>query len=356
MVVLKDFSFMAQLLITGGAGYIGSHACLSFLEAGHSLIVIDNYDNGSVEALKRVTQLASLEEGSHRLKLVEGDICKSSDLDSAFALAEKSIDAVVHFAGLKAVGESFHIPIKYWDVNVKGSQCLLESMRKHGCYTIVFSSSATVYGYPEKIPIKETALINPINPYGKTKAAVEKILFDLSESNKNWRIASLRYFNPVGAHPSGLIGEDPNDVPKNLFPFVSQVGVGRRKRIDIFGSDWPTPDGSAIRDYIHVMDLVEGHRAVLDLLLMEGPQSFAMNLGSGKGYSVLEVIQCFEKAFKKELPCRIVKRREGDVACSIADAELAKDRLGWTTKRTLVDMCNDCLNWQNLNPFGYKCS
>ena len=345
---------MNQLLITGGAGFIGSHACLSFLESGYSLVVIDNFSNGSIEALKRVAQLAGLEENSDRLKLVDGDLSRSADLDRAFTLGHKSIDAVVHFAGLKAVGESIEIPLRYWDVNVSGSINLLETMRRHNCRTIVFSSSATVYGYPKTIPITEDSAINPINPYGYTKAAVENILFNLSKSEDEWRIASLRYFNPVGAHPSGLIGEDPNGIPNNLFPFVSQVGVGRRRELQIFGSDWPTPDGSAIRDYIHVIDLVEGHRAALGFLLEKEPQAFAMNLGSGRGHSVFEVIQKFEDIIGLKVPTKIVERRSGDVACSIADATFSKQHLGWQTKKTLFDMCKDTWNWQKSNPFGYK--
>ena len=345
---------MAQLLITGGAGFIGSHACLSFLEAGHSLVVLDNYSNGSMESLKRVTQLAFLKNDTHRLKLIEGDICNIFDLDVAFENAESPIDAVVHFAGLKAVGESIQMPIRYWNTNVYGTLCLLEAMKRHACYTIVFSSSATVYGHPESIPIKETAQINPINPYGKTKAAVENILFDLAASDSLWRVASLRYFNPVGAHPSGSIGEDPTGLPNNLFPFVSQVGIGRRDQLQIFGADWPTPDGSAIRDFIHVMDLVEGHRAALDVLLAEAPQAFSLNLGTGKGYSVFEVIECFEKVLGKKLSCKIASRRAGDIPFSVADSSLANKRLGWVTNRTLMEMCKDSLAWQNANPFGYK--
>ncbi len=345
---------MAQLLITGGAGFIGSHACLSFLESGYSLVVIDNYSNGSIEALKRVTQLASLEKGSKRLKLLSGDICNISDLDSAFNSVDERIDAVIHFAGLKAVGESIEIPLKYWEVNVGGTLCLLEAMKRNNCRTIVFSSSATVYGYPKEIPISESAPIEPINPYGSTKAAVENILFDLAKSEPGWRIASLRYFNPVGAHPSGFLGEDPNGVPNNLFPLISQIGVGRRSQLEVFGANWPTPDGSAIRDYIHVMDLVEGHRAALEVLIDQEPQSFVVNLGSGKGHSVLEVVNAFETVSGKKCPCNFVGRRLGDVACSIADARLAKELLGWETKRNLMDMSYDSWNWQKINPFGYK--
>jgi len=347
---------MPQLLITGGAGFVGSHACLSFLESGYSLVVIDNYSNGSLQALRRVSELAGLNDNSERLNLVEGDICSISDLDRAFSLSKEPIEAVVHFAGLKAVGESLEIPLKYWDVNVTGSIRLLEAMKRYNCRTIVFSSSATVYGYPKVIPISEEADVNPINPYGKTKAAVENLLFDLNINEARWRTASLRYFNPVGSHPSGLIGEDPNGRPNNLFPFISQVAVGRMKELEIFGTDWPTSDGSAIRDYIHVMDLVEGHRCALEFLLDGPPQSFVMNLGSGKGHSVFEVLHSYEKVIERSLPFKIVSRRLGDVASSVADASLAKSRLGWETKRNLLDMCKDSWTWQRRNPLGYKSS
>ena len=347
---------MAQLLITGGAGFIGSHACLSFLDAGYSLVVIDNYSNGSIEALRRVAQLSRIKLNSERLKLVEGDISKPSDLEKAFSLGKEPIEAVVHFAGLKAVGDSFEIPLRYWRTNVTGSIYLLEAMKRNNCKTIVFSSSATVYGLPKSIPIRETSEINPINPYGKTKAAVENILFDLSKTEEDWRIACLRYFNPVGAHSSGMIGEDPNGTPNNLFPFVSQVAVNRRSELSIFGSDWPTSDGSAIRDYIHVIDLVEGHRAALNLLLKEGPQAFSMNLGSGKGHTVFEVVSTFESVVGRKIPCRIVERRPGDIACSVADSSFAKLRLGWETRKNLLDMCKDSWVWQKNNPFGYKTS
>jgi UDP-glucose 4-epimerase len=257
---------MAQLLITGGAGFIGSHSCLVLLEAGHNLVVLDNFDNSSPESLKRVLELAG-PSAAGRLQLVEGDIRSAADLERAFeaAPAGQPISAVVHFAGLKAVGESVREPLRYWDVNLCGSRQLLEAMQAHGCRSLVFSSSATLYGMPELVPIPESAPIQPINPYGHSKAAVEQLLADLAASEAGWRIARLRYFNPVGAHPSGRIGEDPRGIPNNLFPFVSQVAVGRRDCLQVFGGDWPTPDGSGIRDYIHVMDLAEGHRAALDV-------------------------------------------------------------------------------------------
>ena len=340
---------MAQLLITGGAGFIGSHTCLVLLEAGHQLVVLDNFANSSPESLRRVQELAGPSRAD-RLRVVEGDIRSSTDLDQAFT---GGIDAVVHFAGLKAVGESVAHPLAYWDVNVTGSRQLLAAMQAHGCRTLVFSSSATLYGIPEQVPIPETAPVQPINPYGHTKAAVERMLAELAASEPGWRIARLRYFNPVGAHPSGRIGEDPNGIPNNLFPFVSQVAVGRRERLQVFGGDWPTPDGSGVRDYIHVMDLAEGHRAALDVLLAQEPQLLTVNLGSGQGHSVLEVVAAFEEASGRPVPYAVVERRAGDAASTVADPSLATERLGWRTKRSLAEMCRDGWAWQSANPNGY---
>ena len=344
---------MAELLITGGAGFIGSHTCLVLLEAGHRLVILDNFSNSSAIASKRVAELAGV-AAQERMLVLEGDVRNSNDLDRAFNSMENGIAAVVHFAGLKAVHESVQLPLKYWDVNVAGSRCLLEAMQRHNCRTIVFSSSATLYGYPEQIPIPETTRVQPINPYGQSKAAVEQLLDDLACSEPGWRIARLRYFNPVGAHPSGCIGEDPKGTPNNLFPFVSQVAVGRRAELQVFGADWPTPDGSAVRDYIHVMDLAEGHRAALEVLQREEPQLLTLNLGSGKGHSVLEVVQAFEKASGQPVPYSINQRRPGDAACSVADPRLAAERLGWYTQRNLSDMCRDSWNWQKANPQGYS--
>lgn len=343
---------MAQLLITGGAGFIGSHTCLVLLEAGHSLVVIDSYVNSSPESLRRVGELSEVEIGT-RLRVFKGDIRNAEHLDIAFELGEEPVDAVIHFAGLKAVRESLKRPLSYWDVNLGGSRCLLEAMKRHGCFTIVFSSSATLYGYTTQIPTPENALVKPINPYGNTKSAVEQLLADLSESEPNWRIACLRYFNPVGAHPSGLIGEDPYGIPDNLFPFVSQVAIGRRDELQIYGMDWPTSDGSAVRDYIHVMDLAEGHCAALDFLQNGPEQLITLNLGSGQGHSVMQVVLAFEKISGKKVPYRISGRRPGDVACSIADSSLAAEYLNWETKRNLSDMCRDAWTWQKGNPFGY---
>ena len=345
---------MAQLLITGGAGFIGSHSCLVLLEAGHNLVVLDNFDNSSPESLKRVLELAG-PSAAGRLQLVEGDIRSAADLERAFkaAPAGQPISAVVHFAGLKAVGESVREPLRYWDVNLCGSRQLLEAMQAHGCRSLVFSSSCTVYGLPKQTPISESAAIQPINPYGHSKAAVERLLADLAASEAGWRIARLRYFNPVGAHPSGRIGEDPRGIPNNLFPFVSQVAVGRRDCLQVFGGDWPTPDGSGIRDYINVMDLAEGHRAALDVLLAEPPQLLSLNLGSGQGHSVLEVVRAFELASGRSVPYTVVERRDGDAASTVADPRLATTRLGWRTRRSLEEMCRDGWAWQQANPEGY---
>jgi UDP-glucose 4-epimerase len=323
------------------------------LEAGHRLVVLDNFSNSSPESLRRVLQLANLPLGDGRLQVVEGDIRSSDDLERAFQATAQPIEAVVHFAGLKAVGESVQDPLRYWDVNVAGSRCLLAEMQRQGCRTLVFSSSATLYGLPEQVPISESAPIQPINPYGHTKAAVEQLLADLAASELGWRIARLRYFNPVGAHPSGRIGEDPLGPPNNLFPFISQVAVGRRPELQVFGNDWPTPDGSGVRDYIHVMDLADGHRAALHTLLAEPPQLLTLNLGSGQGNSVLELVHAFEEASGRAVPYRVVARRPGDAACTVANPELAAQRLGWRTQRSLNDICRDGWAWQQANPQGY---
>jgi UDP-glucose 4-epimerase len=341
---------VAQLLITGGAGFIGSHTCLVLLEAGHHLVVLDNFANSSPESLRRLGELVG-PEATTRLRVVEGDIRSVEDLNRAFAAGP--IEAVVHFAGLKAVGESVAEPLRYWDVNVAGSRCLLTAMAAHHCRTLVFSSSATLYGYPEQVPIRESAPVQPINPYGHTKAAVERMLQDVAASEAGWRIASLRYFNPVGAHPSGRIGEDPSGIPNNLFPFITQVAVGRRERLQVFGGDWPTPDGSGVRDYIHVMDLAEGHLAALQVLLSGGDQLLTLNLGSGRGHSVLEVIAAFQEASGRAIPHDVVARRAGDAAETVADPSLAAELLGWRTTRGLAEMCRDGWAWQQANPNGY---
>ena len=352
---------MAQILITGGAGFIGSHTCLVLLQEGHNLIVLDNLSNSSPVALERVATLAGLSSSADdregRLQLIRGDIRDRACLDQIFSQAKtigQPLQAVIHFAGLKAVGESVREPLRYWDVNLTGSRCLLAAMNDHDCRTLVFSSSATLYGYPNSVPIPESAAVQPINPYGHSKAAVERMLQDLAASSPNqWSIACLRYFNPVGAHPSGAIGEDPMGIPNNLFPFVCQVAIGRRELMQVFGGDWPTSDGTGVRDYIHVMDLADGHRAALDCLLAEPAQLLTLNLGSGQGASVLEVIRAFERASGREVPYEIVARREGDAAATVADPALALERLGWRTQRSLDDICRDGWAWQSANPSGY---
>jgi len=346
---------LARLLITGGAGFIGSHTSLVLLEAGHQLVVLDNYANSSPEALRRVAALAG-PSAANRLHVIEGDILQPSDLKRAFIAGDgktSGIDAVIHFAGLKAVGESVAEPLRYWDVNVTGSQKLLAAMAAHGCRTLVFSSSATLYGYPDSVPIPESAPVRPINPYGHTKAAVEQMLRDVAASEPGWRIASLRYFNPVGAHPSGLIGEDPNGIPNNLFPFITQVAVGRRAQVNVFGGDWPTTDGTGVRDYIHVMDVAEGHAAALETLLSQEAQILSLNLGRGIGHSVLEVIRAFETASGLTIPFQIVDRRPGDASTTVADSSQAAAVMHWHARRDLHEICRDGWAWQTANPNGY---
>jgi UDP-glucose 4-epimerase len=338
---------MAALLITGGAGFIGSHLCVLLLQQGHRLVVLDDFSNSSPEALRRVEELAGAP-----LRLIEGDIRDPAALERAFA-GDTPIEAVIHLAGCKAVGESVADPLRYWDVNVGGSMRLLAAMRHAGCRTIVFSSSATLYGFTSVVPIPESAPVAPVNPYGETKAAVERLLADVAASEPGWRVALLRYFNPCGAHPSGRIGEDPGGLPNNLFPFVSQVAIGRRPFLRVFGADWPTADGTGVRDYIHVMDLADGHRAALEVLLAEAPQRLTLNLGSGEGHSVLDVVRAYERASGRPIAYRIEDRRPGDVAVSVADPALAAERLGWRTERGLDAICRDGWAWQSANPAGY---
>lgn len=352
---------MARLLITGGAGFLGSHTCLLLLQAGHRLVVLDNSANSSPGSLERVVRLAGGDAGE-RLTLVEGDIRCRDDLERAFRREHQggAIEAVLHFAGLKAVAESSAEPLRYWDVNVGGSRLLLEVMQEHGCRTLVFSSSATVYGMPEAVPIPETAPVRPINPYGQTKAAVEQLLADVcassaeagaapgdSHGDRPWTIARLRYFNPVGAHPSGQLGEDPQGVPSNLFPLLGQVALGQRPQLELYGDDWPTADGSGERDFIHVMDLAEGHLAALRHLQQAPPGLLTLNLGSGSGHTVKQVVRAYGQACGRELPLRVVGRRPGDAARSVADPRRAQTLLGWRCTRTLQQMCSDSWRWQS---------
>ena len=337
---------MSEILVTGGAGYIGSHMCVELLQANHDVVVIDNLSNSSVrslEAVQRITQ--------KQLKFVQLDIRDSEALDTLFA--DHQFSSVIHFAGLKAVGESVANPTMYYDNNVNGTLRLLEAMTEHKVQQLIFSSSATVYGMATEMPIDEEQTTGPISPYGRSKLMIEDMLKDLSASDPSWRFALLRYFNPVGAHPSGEIGEDPNGIPNNLLPNVSQVAVGKRPRLKIFGNDYPTPDGTCIRDYIHVLDLVAGHLAALDYL-QENPGCTTVNLGTGRGYSVLEVLSAFEAACGHEIPHDIEDRRPGDAPESYADAGLAKTLLGWQARYDLQRMCQDIWRWQSQYPDGYS--
>ena len=342
---------MAKLLITGGAGFIGSHTCLVLLQAGHHLVVLDDFSNSSPESLRRVLELAGLPPGDQRLQVVRGDIRQSGDVAKAFA--HGPIHGVVHFAGLKAVGESVTNPLHYWDVNLAGSRTLLSEMRAHQCKVIVFSSTSTVYGQPERFPLLETDPVRPLHPYAQTKLAVEQMLTALADSEQGWRVSILRYFNPVGAHPSGRIGEDPLGIPNNLFPFITQVAAGRQEALRIFGNDYPTPDGTGVRDYLHVMDLADAHALAVGCLLADNASLPIVNLGTGRGLSVLEVVQAFECATGLTIPRVVLPRRPGDVPCLRSSTERAAKVLGWRAHRTLADMCTDGWSWQQANPQGY---
>ncbi len=334
-----------MIFITGGAGYIGSHTCVELINAGFDVTVFDNFCNGHPEALARVERITG-----KRVALVRGDVRDRAEL--AGALRESSARAVVHFAGLKAVGESVDIPLAYYDNNVVGTLRLLEAMGECGVRTLVFSSSATVYGDPQWLPLTEDHPLSATNPYGRTKLIIEEILRDLYRSDDSWRIAILRYFNPVGAHASGLIGESPKDIPNNLMPYVAQVAVGRREFLSVWGNDYPTPDGTGVRDYIHVVDLALGHLKALECLQGQA-RCFQVNLGTGIGYSVLDMVQAFERASGRPVPYRIGPRRPGDVAACYADPKLARELLGWQAERGLDAMCADAWRWQSGNPQGY---
>lgn len=335
-----------NVLVTGGAGYIGSHTVLELLNEGHTVIVVDNLSNSSEEALRRVKKITG-----HNLTFYEEDLLNKAAIDQIFNNHE--IDSVIHFAGFKAVGESVAMPLKYYGNNITSTLYLCELMKKHGVKNIVFSSSATVYGDPESVPITEDSPLSATNPYGRTKLFIEYILKDLHIADKSWNIALLRYFNPVGAHKSGLIGEDPNDIPNNLMPYISQVAVGKLKELSVFGDDYPTPDGTGVRDYIHVVDLAIGHLKALEKL-ESNPGLVIYNLGTGKGSSVLDMVKAFEDASGKKVPYRIAPRRPGDIAECYADPSKAEKELNWTAKHGIKEMCEDTWRWQSENPNGYK--
>ena len=327
------------ILVTGGAGYIGSHTCVVLLQAGWDVVVVDNLCNSSPQALDRVQEIAGRSLSFHQV-----DIRDQAALERI--LAQERPQAVIHFAGLKAVGESVEKPLEYYDNNVAGTLTLLFALRAAGVKTLVFSSSATVYGEPKTMPITEDFPLSATNPYGRSKLMIEEILGDLHRAEPDWRIARLRYFNPVGAHESGLIGEDPQGIPNNLMPYIAQVAIGRREFLKVFGDDYPTPDGTGVRDYIHVMDLADGHAAALDYLEAARGAMLTVNLGTGRGYSVLEMAEAFERASGRPVPYRFAPRRPGDIAQCWADPGLALQLLGWRAKRGLDAMCADAWRWQ----------
>lgn len=344
---LKD----CTVLVTGGAGYIGSHTCLMLLQQGCKVVVVDNLHNSSTVAIDRVKELAGVELALN-LVFYETNILDKQGLEMVFSV--QNVDAVIHFAGLKAVGESVRDPIMYYSNNIAGTVVLCEVMEKFGCHSIIFSSSATVYGEPETVPCTEESPTSALNPYGRTKLFIEYILKDLHVANSKWQIVLLRYFNPVGAHPSGRIGEDPKGIPNNLMPFVQQVAVGRRAELSVFGNDYPTADGTGKRDYIHVMDLAEGHVAALRKVRSEPDCGcLTVNLGTGKSTSVLELVGAFSKAAGKEIPMKMAPRRPGDAAEVYAKTDKAASVLGWTAKLTIDDACKDQWNWASNNPYGY---
>ena len=335
-----------KILVTGGAGYIGSHTCIELIKAGYELIVVDNLCNSSLESLKRVEKLVDCNIPFHKV-----DIRDKVALTQVFE--QYSIDGVIHFAGLKAVSESVEKPIEYYDTNLGGTFILADVMREFDCKTFIFSSSATVYGDPHTVPIKEDFPLSVTNPYGRSKLMIEEFLQDVFLADDSWHIALLRYFNPIGAHKSGLIGEDPNDIPNNLIPYISQVAVGNLKNLSVFGGDYDTPDGTGVRDYIHVVDLAKGHVKALQAL-EDKPQVLKVNLGTGVGHSVLDVVKAFEKASGKDVPYKIVNRRPGDIATCYADPSYAAKILDWKAKYELDKMCEDAWRWQSLNPDGYS--
>ena len=336
---------MSYVLLTGGAGYIASHTAIVLQEAGYNVLALDNLCNSSAESLLRVAKITG-----QTVPLIQADIRDEAALRRVFA--EYDISAVVHFAGLKAVGESTELPLKYYDYNVAGTVTLCRVMAEAGCKRLVFSSSATVYGAAAEVPIPETAPRSATNPYGQSKLMIEHILQDLAASDPSWSVALLRYFNPVGAHPSGLIGEDPNGIPNNLMPFISQVAVGKRAQLSVFGNDYPTHDGTGVRDYIHVVDLARGHLKALQYLQQHTGVE-AINLGTGQGYSVLDMVKAFEQENGVAVPYQIAPRRPGDVALCYANPSNARTLLGWSAQLGLADMVRDSWNWQRQNPQGY---
>ena len=335
-----------RILVTGGAGYIGSHACIELLNAGYEVVVLDNLSNSKEESLRRVQEITG-----KTLEFHLADLLDKPAIDRIFDRAQ--VDAVIHFAGLKAVGESVTIPLRYYHNNITGTLNLCDAMSAHGVKHLVFSSSATVYGDPHTVPITEDFPTTATNPYGWTKWMIEQILRDAYRADKTWNIALLRYFNPIGAHASGRIGEDPNGIPNNLLPYIAQVAVGKLPKVSVFGNDYPTPDGTGVRDYIHVVDLSIGHVRALEKL-RTNPGLVTYNLGTGNGYSVLQVIAAFEKACGKKIPYQIVARRAGDVAACYADPAKAKAELGWIAERGIDQMCADSWAWQSNNPHGYE--
>ncbi|MCT4544013.1 MAG: UDP-glucose 4-epimerase GalE [Vallitalea sp.] len=335
-----------NILVTGGAGYIGSHTVVQLLEDGYEVIIVDNFSNSKPESLKRIKEITGKD-----FKFYEVDLLDKDALEKVFI--ENKIDGVIHFAGLKAVGESVSIPMKYYHNNITGTLILCELMKKHDVKKMVFSSSATVYGMNNISPLTEDLPLSTTNPYGSTKLMIEQILQDIYVSDASWSIALLRYFNPIGAHESGRIGEDPNGIPNNLMPYITQVAIGKRKELSVFGNDYDTHDGTGVRDYIHVVDLANGHlKAIKKVMDMKGVEAY--NLGTGTGYSVLDVVTNFEKATDAKVPYKIVERRPGDIGTCYADASKALRELGWKAEKDIEDMCRDSWRWQNNNPNGYE--
>ncbi len=335
-----------KILVTGGAGYIGSHTCVELLDENYDVVVLDNLCNSSRESIDRVQEITG-----RPLEFYKADLLNIQEIETIFN--DHAIDAVIHFAGLKAVGESVSIPLQYFHNNITGTLNLLQVMKEHQVKNIVFSSSATVYGDPAVLPIKEDFPLSATNPYGRTKLMIEEILQDLYQSDNSWNIALLRYFNPVGAHASGKIGEDPFGIPNNLVPYISKFAVGTLPELNVFGSDYDTPDGTGVRDYIHVVDLARGHIKTLPKLFTD-PGVVVYNLGTGKGFSVLEMVRGFEAASKRKIAYKIVDRRPGDIAACWADPAKAKQELDWEAQKTLSDMCHDTWRWQKNNPNGYR--